>query len=165
MGVSKKMAFRGLVLAALSLALAEAFTATPVQSMMLRRAHTGAVAKIRAPTTAATRPVRLALRMQSEDDKAKAAGVALFFVGLVWSGFSVFVGVLAGGAAIYAPKSPEEGDKGVSDTAKQVSLLVGSSVLKAFDFVKEKDAGEGLSKKIIEQVKGAVEEAKTKIDK
>ena len=69
---------------------------------MLRRAHTGAVAKIRAPTTAATRPVRLALRMQSEDDKAKAAGVALFFVGLVWSGFSVFVGVLAGGAAIYA---------------------------------------------------------------
>ena len=51
---------------------------------------------------------------------------------------------------------PEEGDKGVSDTAKQVSLLVGSSVLKAFDFVKEKDAEEGLSKKIIDALEHVV---------
>jgi len=85
--------------------------------------------------------------------KAKAAGAALAFLGLITSGFSIFAAVLAGGAAIYAAKLPEEGDKGVSDTAKQVSLLVGTYTLKAFDFVKKKDAEEGISKKLISQVK------------
>jgi len=103
--------------------------------------------------------------MQSEDDKAKASGAAIALVGLITSGFSVFAAVLAGGAAIYAAKLPEEGDKGVSDTAKQVSLLVGTYTLKAFDYIKTKDSEEGISKKIIDQVKGAVDEAKSKIEK
>lgn len=42
----------------------------------------------------------------------------------------------------------------MSDTAKQVSLLVGTYSLKAFEFVKEKDAEGGYSAKFVEQIKG-----------
>ena len=40
--------------------------------------------------------------MQSEDDKAKASGIALATAGLILSKFSLLVAVLAGGAAVYA---------------------------------------------------------------
>jgi hypothetical protein len=103
--------------------------------------------------------------MQSEDEKAKAAGAALALFGFMASGFSVFVAVILGGAGIYAAKLPEEGDKGISDTAKQVSLLIGTYSLKAFDFVKAKDAEEGYSKKMLQQLKGVVADAKSKIEK
>jgi hypothetical protein len=49
-------------------------------------------------------PLVNGLRMQSEDDKAKAAGIALATVGLIVSKFSLLVAVLAGGAAVYAGK-------------------------------------------------------------
>jgi hypothetical protein len=148
------------------------------------------------------------LRMQSEDDKAKASGIALATVGLVVSKFSLLFAVLAGGAAVYAgkfetaansrclehtnksvitlqseshfqgysgglwsecndcgillwtdtdfidpAKLPKEGDEGLSDTAKQVSLLVGTYSLKLADFVKEKDAEAGYSQKLLSSVK------------
>lgn len=131
--------------------------------MMLLQAS--AVSRPRSLPVAVRREGGLALRMQSEDDKAKAAGIAFATVGLFTSGFSVFAAVLAGGAAVYAAKLPEEGDKGLSDTAKQVSLLAGTYALKAFDFIKEKDEEQGISKKILQQVKGAVEDAKSKIEK
>jgi hypothetical protein len=51
-------------------------------------------------------------------------------------------------------KLPEEGDKGLSDTAKQVSLLLGTYSLKAFDFIKEKDAENGYSAQLVEKIKG-----------
>ena len=51
-------------------------------------------------------------------------------------------------------KLPEEGDKGLSDTAKQVSLLLGTYSLKAFDFIKEKDAEGGYSAQLVEKIKG-----------
>ena len=70
---------------------------------MLRRPPAAVSTYARARVSA--RPARLALRMQSEDDKAKAAGAGLFLFGLVYSGFSVFWGVLAGGVAVYAGKS------------------------------------------------------------
>ena len=70
---------------------------------MLRRPPAAVSTCARARVSA--RPARLALRMQSEDDKAKAAGAGLFLFGLVYSGFSVFWGVLAGGVAVYAGKS------------------------------------------------------------
>ena len=62
-------------------------------------------------------------------------------------------------------KLPEEGDKGLSDTAKQASLLVGTYVIKAVEFIKEKDAEEGLSKQIVDRIKGVVDDAKAKIEK
>merc|ERR1719409_379458 len=152
------------VLAALAIAAtAEAFTATQSQCIMLRRPPAAVSTYARARVSA--RPARLALRMQSEDDKAKAAGAGLFLFGLVYSGFSVFWGVLAGGVAVYAAKLPEEGDKGLSDTAKQASLLVGTYVIKAVEFIKEKDAEEGLSKQIVDRIKGVVDDAKAKIEK
>ena len=80
---------------------AQAFTATPMQGMMLRNGP--AVSKaFRAPSVSKPARAAVALRMQSEDDKAKAAGAALALVGFFASGFSVFVAVLAGGAGIYA---------------------------------------------------------------
>eukprot|EP00802_Teleaulax_amphioxeia_P029161 Tamp_31144.p1 GENE.Tamp_31144~~Tamp_31144.p1 ORF type:complete len:164 (+),score=51.36 Tamp_31144:46-492(+) len=148
----------------MAVAAAEAFTATPMQGMMLRSAP-ALSAGPRAPVAAKPARAAVALRMQSEDDKAKASGAALALVGFVASGFSVFAAVLAGGLGIYAAKLPEEGDKGVSDTAKQVSLLVGTYSLKAFEFVKEKDAEGGYSAKFVEQIKGAVADAKSKIEK
>ncbi len=53
----------------------------------------------------------------------------------------------------FAAKLPKEGDEGLSDTAKQVSLLVGSYSLKLADFVKEKDAEGGYSQKVLGSVK------------
>jgi Mn2+/Fe2+ NRAMP family transporter len=134
-----------------------------MHGMMLRQAS--AVSKAPSPRVVARRSARVSLRMQSEDDKAKASGIAFALVGLFASGFSVFAAVLAGGAAVYAAKLPEEGDKGLSDTAKQVSLLAGTYAIKAFDFVKEKDEEQGISQKLLKQVKGAVEDAKSKIEK
>jgi hypothetical protein len=49
-------------------------------------------------------PLVNGLRMQSEDDKAKASGIALATVGLIVSKFSLLIAVLAGGAAVYAGK-------------------------------------------------------------
>ncbi len=48
---------------------------------------------------------------------------------------------------------PKEGDDGLSDTVKQLSLLVGALSLKFADFVKEKDAEGGYSQKLLESVK------------
>ena len=48
----------------------------------------------------------MALRMQSEDDKAKASGVAAAVIGLILSGFSPLIGVVLGGAAVYAGATP-----------------------------------------------------------
>ena len=79
----------------------EAFTATPMQGMMLRSAP-ALSAGPRAPVAAKPARAAVALRMQSEDDKAKASGAALALVGFVASGFSVFAAVLAGGLGIYA---------------------------------------------------------------
>ena len=50
-------------------------------------------------------------------------------------------------------KLPKEGDDGLGDTAKQVSLLVGSYSLKLADFVKEKDEEGGYSKQLLNSVK------------
>jgi len=84
---------------------AEAFTAVPTHGMMLRSGP--ALSKgVRAPVAARPARAAVALRMQSEDDKAKASGVALALIGFVASGFSVFFAVLAGGLGIYAGKSP-----------------------------------------------------------
>eukprot|EP00961_Rhodomonas_salina_P242016 3269529-Rhodomonas_salina.1 len=54
--------------------------------------------------------------MQSEDDKAKAAGIAVGVVGLIFSKFSILVGILAGGAAVYSGKLPS---RNYSLTAQQ----------------------------------------------
>ena len=84
---------------------AEAFTAAPMHGLMLRSGP--ALSKgIRAPVAARPARAAVALRMQSEDDKAKASGVALALFGFVASGFSVFFAVLAGGLGIYAGESP-----------------------------------------------------------
>jgi hypothetical protein len=40
----------------------------------------------------------------TEDDKAKASGIALAAVGLILSKFSLLAAVLAGGAAVYSGK-------------------------------------------------------------
>lgn len=53
----------------------------------------------------------------------------------------------------FAAKLPKEGDEGLSDTAKQVSLLLGSYTLKFADFVREKDAEGGYSQKLLGSVK------------
>ena len=71
-----------------------------MQGMMLRMPPALATC-VRAPVAAKPR-ASVALLMQSEDDKAKASGVALALVGFIASGFSVFAAVLAGGAGIYA---------------------------------------------------------------
>jgi hypothetical protein len=136
-----------------------------MRGVALRQSAAPAVAKGLNSPTVARRKACVSLRMQSEDDKAKAAGIAFAVVGLFASGFSVFAAVLAGGAAVYAAKLPEEGDKGLSDTAKQVSLLAGTYAIKAFAFIKEKDEEQGISKKLLTQVKGVVEDAKSKIEK
>ena len=141
----------------------DAFTAMSLHGIMLPRSGSAMPKGLRAPAVA--KRSCFSLRMQSEDDKAKAAGAALALVGFIASGFSVFVAVILGGAGIYAAKLPEEGDKGISDTAKQVSLLIGTYSLKAFDFVKAKDAEEGYSKKMLQQIKGVVADAKSKIEK
>ncbi|EKX42192.1 hypothetical protein GUITHDRAFT_88180, partial [Guillardia theta CCMP2712] len=154
---------RSLMLVAAMLASADAFAYTPSQTLMLRQGAS-AVSGLKRSSFAVAKPARAtALKMQSEDDKAKASGIALAVVGLIFSKFSILVAVLAGGAGVYCAKLPEEGDKGLSDTAKQVSLLIGTYALKAFDFVKQKDAEEGISKKLVEQIKGAVDEAKNNI--
>eukprot|EP00961_Rhodomonas_salina_P242017 3269529-Rhodomonas_salina.2 len=57
------------------------------------------------------------------------------------------------GGCDVAAKLPEEGDKGLADTAKQVSLLVGTYALKAFDFAKEKDAESGFTKDLTDKIK------------
>jgi hypothetical protein len=54
-----------------------------------------------------------------------------------------------------AAKLPEEGDKGLSDTAKQVSLLIGSYAIKAFDFAKQKDAESGFTKDLTNKIKSS----------
>lgn len=67
------------------------------QAVAMRPSGVAPVARsVRAP---------MALRMQSEDDKAKAAGVAAALIGLVVSGFSPLIAVLFGGAAVYAGAS------------------------------------------------------------
>jgi hypothetical protein len=142
----------------------DAFTGMPMHGVMLPRSGSAMPKGLRAPVVA-KRSCSVALRMQSEDEKAKAAGAALALFGFTASGFSVFVAVILGGAGIYAAKLPEEGDKGISDTAKQVSLLIGTYSLKAFEFVKAKDAEEGYSKKMLQQIKGVVADAKSKIEK
>jgi hypothetical protein len=48
---------------------------------------------------------------------------------------------------------PREGDDGLSDTVKQLSLLVGAYSIKFADFVKEKDAEGGYSQKLLDSVK------------
>ncbi len=48
---------------------------------------------------------------------------------------------------------PKEGDEGLSDTVKQLSLLLGSYSLKLADFVKEKDAEGKYSQKLLASVK------------
>lgn len=136
-----------------------------MRGVVLRQSAAPHVATGPNSPTVARRKACVSLRMQSEDDKAKAAGIAFATFGLFASGFSIFAAVLAGGAAVYAAKLPEEGDKGLSDTAKQVSLLTGTYAIKAFDFVKEKDEEQGISKKLLTQVKGVVEDAKSKIEK
>ncbi len=40
--------------------------------------------------------------MQTEDEKAKASGIAFAIVGLIASKFSILVAVLLGGGAVYA---------------------------------------------------------------
>jgi hypothetical protein len=93
---------RVVALAALA-ATASAFVTSPASSMMLRSSS----AAISRPSGASVfRSARVSLsnglRMQSEDDKAKASGIALATVGLIFSKFSLLVAVLAGGAAVYA---------------------------------------------------------------
>ncbi len=50
-------------------------------------------------------------------------------------------------------KLPREGDEGLSDTVKQMSLLLGTYSLKLADFVKEKDAEGEYSRKLLASVK------------
>eukprot|EP00281_Chroomonas_sp_CCMP1168_P031957 CAMPEP_0206244614 /NCGR_PEP_ID=MMETSP0047_2-20121206/18255_1 /ASSEMBLY_ACC=CAM_ASM_000192 /TAXON_ID=195065 /ORGANISM="Chroomonas mesostigmatica_cf, Strain CCMP1168" /LENGTH=164 /DNA_ID=CAMNT_0053669853 /DNA_START=24 /DNA_END=518 /DNA_ORIENTATION=- len=108
-------------------------------------------------------PAVAALRMQTEDEKAKASGIACAVAGLIFSKFSILIAVLVGGGAVYCAKLPEEGDKGLGDTAKQVSLLIGTYAMKLFDFVRQKDAEEGWTKKVTAQAKEAIESAKGSI--
>jgi hypothetical protein len=42
------------------------------------------------------------LKMQTEDEKAKASGIAFAVVGLIVSKFSLLIAVLLGGGAVYA---------------------------------------------------------------
>jgi hypothetical protein len=53
----------------------------------------------------------------------------------------------------HSAKMPKEGDEGLSDTVKQLSLLLGSYSLKLADFVKEKDAEGRYSQKLLASVK------------
>eukprot|EP00960_Hanusia_phi_P009215 266236-Hanusia_phi.AAC.2 len=80
---------------------ANAFAYTPSQTVMLRQGS-ASISGLKRSSFAVSKPVRAtALKMQSEDDKAKAAGIALAVVGLIASKFSILVAVLAGGAGVY----------------------------------------------------------------
>eukprot|EP00286_Rhodomonas_abbreviata_P010017 CAMPEP_0181320018 /NCGR_PEP_ID=MMETSP1101-20121128/17891_1 /TAXON_ID=46948 /ORGANISM="Rhodomonas abbreviata, Strain Caron Lab Isolate" /LENGTH=162 /DNA_ID=CAMNT_0023427677 /DNA_START=36 /DNA_END=524 /DNA_ORIENTATION=+ len=154
----------GVLAVACLLSSADAFVHTPTQGMMLR--GQSAVSSMR-PLQSSVPKVRSAstmLRMEaSEDDKAKASGIAVAVVGLIVSKFSLLIGILMGGAAVYAAKLPEEGDKGPGDTAKQVSLLIGTYAMKAFDYAKEKDAEQGFTKDLTDKIKSSVDDIKSSI--
>ena len=79
------------------------FTASPVTLGRSSAAVCRSSAFAAAPKVSFRR-APMALRMQSEDDKAKAAGIAAATVGLILSKFSLLFAVLAGGAAVYAGK-------------------------------------------------------------
>ncbi len=91
-------------LAALA-ASASAFCTSP-SSCVLSRTSSSAMSRPAGATAfrLARTPLVNGLRMQSEDDKAKASGIALAAVGLIVSKFSLLIAVLAGGAAVYAGK-------------------------------------------------------------
>ena len=95
------MALRALLALAVIAAVADAFTLSPSAMYLSRGSSAVSRASGLKSAVRSTRP-SLALRMQTEDDKAKAAGIAFATVGLVFSKFSLLVAVLAGGAAVYA---------------------------------------------------------------
>lgn len=81
----------------------------PMSSLgSLARPRSAATSPVFAPASRMPRSARapMALRMQSEDDKAKAAGVAAAILGLILSGFSPLIAVVVGGAAVYAGARP-----------------------------------------------------------
>lgn len=47
-----------------------------------------------------------ALKMQTEDEKAKAAGISFALLGLIFSKFSILIAVIVGGGAVYCGKRP-----------------------------------------------------------
>ena len=96
---------RSVVLAAFAALVASSSAFAPPSGPVygsLSRSHAVAMRPAGAAPIARTARAPMALRMQSEDDKAKAAGVAAALIGLIVSGFSPLIAVLFGGAAVYA---------------------------------------------------------------
>ena len=96
---------RSVVLAAFAALVASSSAFAPLSGPVygsLSRSHAVAMRPAGAAPVARTARAPMALRMQSEDDKAKAAGVAAALIGLIVSGFSPLIAVLFGGAAVYA---------------------------------------------------------------
>ena len=105
---TSSMSFVRIVALAALAASASAFCTSPA-SCVLSRSSASAMSRptgISAFRSART-PVN-GLKMQTEDDRAKASGIALATVGLVFSKFSLLVAVLAGGAAVYAGECSSE---------------------------------------------------------
>jgi len=102
--------FRSAALAFVALAgSATAFSPMASSSLGSLRSRSAAISPAGfAPSSQKFRSARapMALRMQSEDDKAKASGVAAALIGLILSGFSPLIAVLLGGAAVYAGATP-----------------------------------------------------------
>ncbi len=104
-----KMAVRYLVAAACLVASASAFCYSPAQCVSSSFVAKAGISqpKMGLPLGKSIRsPMVSSLRMQTEDEKAKASGIAFAVVGLVASKFSLLVAVLLGGGAVYAGTDP-----------------------------------------------------------
>ena len=98
----------GLAAFACLVASASAFTTSP---MALRSSSFAPSAISQRPVLAAkassSRAAAMpALRMQTEDEKAKASGVAFAIIGLIATKFSLIGAVLLGGGAVYCGDCP-----------------------------------------------------------
>jgi hypothetical protein len=99
------MAVRYIAAAACLVASASAFCYSPAQCVSSSFVTKGAISqpKMALPLGKSVRsPMASSLKMQTEDEKAKASGIAFAVVGLIVSKFSLLIAVLLGGGAVYA---------------------------------------------------------------
>lgn len=101
------VSLRNIAAVACLVASASAFTASP---MGLRGSFVAPTAITQRPAHASRPAARSsalpALRMQTEDEKAKAAGVSFAVIGLIATKFSILGAVILGGGAVYCGAIP-----------------------------------------------------------